>query len=352
MNQKIIDDYFKAVLDSIKNGGTSRFWPFEPGQVDSYFIDLLSINIFEKFKQDKNKFQEALKTLPPNILRWFLLPFAILGLKLAKKYEGYLIKPEEMIDFIITVREVLKEKVKSDPFCLDGKNIILSEQEISKLLKGVNWFDSQERKIVSFLSTDLESFVWSINFDLFTYNINWNGPYMLSDGKMLLVKEFFDLNSPVWKNDISFDKVKVCFLFKEKVDVLIDFMGHIIYSGKIWDKLDKFAVVVDGEQLLNLDEIQKISNYFSQKREQQLEAVNKFSPEQLIRKGTEVYCYMFHNFFDYYREGYQPPKEFEKRLKQDGLKYWNKYKYQEGANQNMTTKYFKRLYDPRNNYTD
>ncbi len=351
LSDEIVEDYLRAIELSVERGGPTEFWPFGPGQVDSYFIDLLAIDIFEKFKQDPNKFKKSLHSLGVGVLRWFLLPFVVLGLKLANKYEGYSAKPEEIINFIAVTKQVLESKVRSDPFCLDEKNVILSCEGIKTLVKGLHWFKGSSRKTASFLSMDLESFVWTINFDIFAYSVYWHGPYQLSANETVLIKSFYDLDTEIWSQD-KYHSVDIIYLFNKKIGVTIDFMNHMAYSTEIWDKLDKFAVVVDGKMVKNLGFVSELSRYFSRQRKEQLQRISKLTPEEIIIKGTEVYYYMFRDFFSFYGEKWQPPKEFFGRLEKWKLKYWHKFKSRSTNEKKLAGVFNRRLYDPRTTFTD
>ena len=345
--QDVVDDYLKAVEVSIERGGDTQFWPFGPGQVDSYFNDLLAINFFGKFRENPGKFKQALSLLSPNMIRWFLLPFTILGLKIAKKEQVYKAEPSEMVAFIETVWCVLKNKVPSDPFCLDEKSLILSEKEINKLSENLHLFDNTESKLGRHLSVDLESFVWAIDFDVFAYGVFWHGPYPFPNKRTLLVKRFLDLNPPFWNLNNLYSNVEIFFVFTSPIDVSIDFMSHLDYSEDIWDSLSSFAVQVNGNSLKNVNDIRWLSEHFSKLRGQQSKKVNNLTPTEIIQKGAEIYYYMFRSFFEYYDEDYAPPKELEDRLKKWGLKYWRKYKSQKTLKEQPIRDLTRRLYDPR-----
>lgn len=348
---RIVEDYLEAITDVVVGGEAQQFWPFSPGQVDSYFIDIFARDIFEKSRQNPEEFKKALSLLPPNLLRWFLLPFVILGLKLTKKYDGYRVTSQEMISFIETVREVLLKMVSSEPFCLDGQNIILTDERIKKINQNLNWFGVSERKVVNLLSLNLESYVWSIDFDLFAYAVIWHGPYSLPRDKVIFAKSFFDLNNPVWRLKQPYFKIDIFYLFNNPIDIRIDFAGHTVYKQKIWDQLVNVAVVVDGKNIKSSNELKIISQEFSNHRDKRVKIINSLSPEKIIRKAIEVYYYMFRNFFNYYKESWTPPKEVEQRLKKVGLKYWQEFALKENYEE-PGEDFFKRLYDPRNDFTD
>src|SRR3989344_1918005 len=348
MNNEIVENYLEAVSQAIGRGGSTKFWPFAPGQTDSYFIDLFAINLFEKFKKSPDRFKEGLFLLPPKVLRWFLLPFVILGLKLARNYEGYKVTEEEMVDFIKCVHEVLKERVQSDPFWMDGKNIILNKRQVESLVRRQHWFQGS-RKQVADLGVNLEFYVWSINFDLFAYGVGWTGPYR-TFGKTLLNKKFIDLNMPVWNINPPFRNIDIYYLFEGEIDTAIDFMSHISYEG-IWEKLADFAVEVDGKNIESLEELGELSKYFSEERKKQVKRVLNLAPEEQIRKSAEIYYYMFHQLFEYFKEDPRPPKAFEERLKKEGLKSWEAFKPKSKAKK-LDINFFRRLYDPRNSFTD
>lgn len=349
---QIIEDYLEAISVSLQRSGVNEFWPFGPGQVDSYFEDILSITLFEKFKEDPQKFKKALSQVPANYLRWYFLPFVVLGLKLARNFDNYQVKNEEMVDFISATWTVLSEKVYSDPFCIDGQSLIIPQGDIEAVIKKQLWLGIIAKKPVNILGMDIEAFVWSIDFDLFAYGVFWHGPYFLSTGQTLLVKSFQDLDSSVWNLKQQYSNIEIFYLFDSKIEATIDFMGHILFKSDIWQYLSKVSVVIDGQSLKSIPEIEQISSYFAAISKTQVEIVKKMKPEELIVKGGEVYYYMLHKFFNYYKEDWRPPETFYFRVKKWGTQYWDQFKPNTSVQKKINNDFFKKLYDPENSFTD
>jgi len=347
----IVEDYLKALIASLQRSGHTEFWPFGPGQVDSYFEDILSVTLFEKFKEDPEKFKEALNLLPANYLRWYFLPFVILGLKLARNYDNFQITNQEMVNLVATVWEVLKGQVSSDPFCLDGKSLVLTADEVKSKLAEKSWLDNSFKKQINILSVDLEAYIWSIDFDIFAYGVFWHGPYF-SEGKTLVIKQFSDLDSSVWDINEKYTNIEILFVFNKEIDITIDFMGHALFSSEIWEYFEKAQVLVDGKPLESISQVAEISEYFASKSSQQVDKIKKMTPEELIIKGGEVYYYMLRKFFEFYKEDWRPPETFYFRVKKWGLQYWDQFKQDVSVVKKPENAFFSRLYDPRNSFTD
>src|SRR3989344_4259792 len=122
MNNQVVEDYLEAVLRSLQNCGESKYWPVAPGQVDAYFNDLLAIEFFDKFKENTGQFKAGLSTVSSHILRWFFLPFTILGLKVAREFNHFKVTESEMASLIEATCEVLASQISSNPFSLDEQN--------------------------------------------------------------------------------------------------------------------------------------------------------------------------------------------------------------------------------------
>ena len=348
----IIDEYLAAVEKAIVNGGETRFWPAAQSQINSYFIDILSESIFDKFKKNPKRCETALLNLPVTVLRWFLCPFVILGLKLACRYDNYPVAKEEMVSFLLIIYEVLRKKVVSHPFCLDRANRIFTREELTNFLLNKKWVECQhqsERGTVNYLSLDLESYVWSINFDIFAYAVFWHGPYHLSDGNTLLVKKFFDLDSEVWQSKVNYSHIDLLFVFNGGIKVEIDFMSHLFYKDLLWEKLKKYAVLVDGKCVIKLREIEKINEHFSKKRREQVLLIEALSPQEIIHRGIEIYYFMFREFFQFYNEDWRPPEKIYQKIEESGLKYWRQFSPKKEGRPPI--EFFRRLYDPRNDFT-
>ncbi|MCL5784731.1 MAG: hypothetical protein M1142_05260 [Patescibacteria group bacterium] len=346
----VIENYLRAIEKLIERGGEKKFWPFAPGQVDSYFIDVFSVNLFEKFKRNREKFKDAFATLNTTVIRWFGLPYVILGLKLANNYEGYCASQEEMTDYIRAVDEVLSKKVYSDPFCLDGQNKTMLDQEAKDKFEKIHRFDARDKKAINIFSSILQSYLWSIEFDAFTYGASWHGPYTV-DSKKMICKTYSDLNAQIWKIQNLPDRVDIFYLFEGDIDWRVGLMELAVFQPDLWDRLDSIGILVDNKTVDNLDNVQKLSEQFSQVRDQQVSLIDGLPPEEIIKKGIEIYYFMFRNFFEFYQESSKPPEVCYQRIKDDGLKYWNAFK-QESVKELMPGKdFFKRLYDPSNNFT-
>jgi len=153
-----INRFIQAIEESFSGLDPKTYWPLNGGQIDAYFDVDEALDMYSRLNKLKEtlSIQEIANLMPQaDIIRIFLEHNAIIGLKVAKKLGIADISTDDRIAYTLFLFDILKHKVKNDIFCLDGKNILLSGSEISKVLKETRWdliTSDEEKKKIAFLT--------------------------------------------------------------------------------------------------------------------------------------------------------------------------------------------------------
>lgn len=329
----------------------SGFWPAPAACIEAYFGDILAVDLFEKFKKDQEQFARALNRIKAEILKLTLYSgWGQIGLKVAKKFEGYQITTKQISDFVVGILDAVARQRPRDPLCLGGTNPVLSRQEIGGLLDKPGWEgagDPKLKKAVAGLNITAESLTWSLFYDINRCGgMRIHGPYQTAEGTMV-VRDFFDLAPPLWKLKNQYPKLQTCLIYDEGIDIQIDFANHIVYDAPIINRLQLYRIVAD-RPLRTLDQIKKLDDYYSARRKRQTAAVNALEPAGIIKKGAEIAWYLLGGFWDFYGQDWQPSELVAKRIKGLGLKYWRRYQKPRPHTRQRT----RLLFDPRNGFID
>src|SRR3989344_283291 len=200
-----IEIFLKAIEEGFTGINPKTFWPLNGGQIDAYFDINESLDMYYRL----NKLRESLSVaeiaqiMPSaDIIRIFLEHNAIIGLKVADKVGAAKISAEERVKYTLFLFEILKQKVKNDIFCLDGKNLLLSKDEVSKIISECPWNQPQneeeKRKIASLVVT-ANNLCYTLFYDIFAAGgFHIHGPYnavqRFGNDTILLIREYHCLN--------------------------------------------------------------------------------------------------------------------------------------------------------------
>lgn len=345
--RQLIRKFVKAIKQAFQNLGCYRLWPAEAAQIQAYSNTFLAAWFFEKYKEDPKKFWEGLKKLRVNHLYSLLYDVVVVGLKVAKGFENYPISQKEIVDFVAFISNTTYKKIQNDIFCVKGTHNVLSKGEISNIIKKTKWIktDKETSKEPSKLSIAADSLDWSLYFDVFAIGgMVAHGPYRCKDG-ILMVKDWFDLNPPIWKIRNKYPKLLMYLIYKPIKDLRFDIMNHFTTKENMPEKLLKFSVIC-GRRTSNIEQIKKLTSYYNRLTIKQTQYINNLKPLDIITKGTEIGYYIYKDFFDYYKMDWRPPKKVYANIKRQGLKHWNRYKSKPSlaTPQNVT------IFDPRSDF--
>jgi len=350
--KELLKKFLLAIKDCFSTMEESTFWPANAAQIEAYFSDIIALNLFKRFKENPKEFKRALSTLRAFTLYASLYHTEIVGLKTAKLYSGYPKTQRDILDFVFSFFDVIESKVKGEVFCLDGTHRILTQKEIKKIEREKKWIKANNaiKREIANLIVSLENLTWALYFDPFPCaGREIHGPYFLGEGKVMLIRDYFNLNpKEIWKIKNKYPSVKMYLIYPKEVNIKLNYANQVKSSQSLKDALISFSIEVNQKQITNLSQISRLFKYFCLLGGKQAEKVNKLSSLEILRKGAEIYYYRYKNFFEYYGEDWHPPAEVYERINKLKLKWWNIFK--SDVRKKKPPQFYVKLFDPRNNF--
>ncbi|MEK6925364.1 MAG: hypothetical protein AABW71_03965 [Nanoarchaeota archaeon] len=358
-NDEEIERFLKAIEESFEGLNPKTNWPLNGAQIDSYFDVDEGLDMYYRIKKlrETKTTKEIAHILPePDIIRIFLQHNAIIGLKVAKKLGIDNISTEERIEYTKFLFDVLKEKVKEDIFCLDGKNTLLEHEEIKKILKSKNWNyvnDTDEKKKISFLTVMANNLVYTTFFDPYmTGGFYLHGPYeakeKFGENTILLIREYHNLQpKELWPElEMPYKKLRILAVYKN-LNIKINFVNHLITKDSIGDKLLAYKILLDDKEI-NLEKVVELIELFHKISSAQTKKVNSWNDLDKVRKGAEIAFYLFKNFREQIGDKWIPENHLEETIKQFGEEFIKRFSFKE--NNIPDTNHWKKAFDPREDY--
>lgn len=349
-----INKFLLAVRKTFSTMDSRTIWPANGPQLESYFADVIAMDMFKKFKDDPNKFHKSLNKINVFALYTSLCNAEISGLKVEKEYEG---SPttQDIIDFYLFFFDILEKKVGTDIFCLNDKHRILSESQVEKIkmdLLQVDHADLEIKKEIAKLILALESLIWALYYDLFPCaGSERHGPYSVEKENVILVRDYFNIDpSEIWPIDNKYSSIKIFLKYPKNTDIKINLNNQIRSSKPLRNELISFLIYVDGEKVTSLSEIRSLFQYFSGLVEKQAKRVNTLPPIKIMEKGAEIYYYRYKNLYKDHKEDWHPPRQIYNRIDGFRLRFWNYYKA--NKDKKKPASYYAKILDPRNDFVD
>lgn len=345
-NQKI-DAFLDAIVSLHKDMDFSSFWPMNPPQLQASYSDLLALQFYQKYRENQDYFGKAMANLGPNLIRSLLYQVGVLGLKVANYRKTAKISQIELVKYVVFLLDIVASKMNSDEFGRDGFYQVLNENQVRGVCNLLKWKtveNLEESRKIANLGISLEALVWSLQFDTFrTAGTLIHGPYFQKEGT-LVIKDFIKLKSLVWGNNMFTNKLSLYLLYRPGFSLKFNYGGQqVSYSDSPVDALIKYAIKIDGAD----DELDpKMEKVVEKIRARQVKLVESFSPIEIIKKGAEIYFFMYKEFFDYYQVNWRPLKEIYQRIETKGQHYLDMYR-DEGK---IEPDFYRKQFDPRNNY--
>lgn len=354
-----IDKFLLAIEQSFEGLNPRTNWPLNGAQIDSYFDVDEALDMYYRIKnlRETKTLKEIAEIMPaPDIIRIFLQHNAIIGLKVAKKLKIDEISIQERVDYTLFLFQILREKVKGDIFCLDGKNTLLDNKELKDLLKSTTWNYIQEmhdKKKISFLTISANSMVYSLYFDPYmTGGFYIHGPYDVSPefggDALLLVREYHNLcPKELWPDlEMPYTKLKILAVYKD-LDLKINFVNHPITKDSIGDKLVAYNIYLDNQEI-NLSNIDELTKLFHKISSSQTKKINSWNNLDKVRMGAKIVFYLFKDFRELMGDTWIPKNYIEQTIEEFGDEFIKKFDFSGKKIPNL--EHWKRAFDPREDY--
>lgn len=264
-------------------------WPVRSGRVTPLFLDIFTkelLNDLDILKKQKTNGEIArLLTNPTFIVK---LSYYILK---GMRELGY--TKEEQRNKMLFLFSLAKELKKGSLFNSNRKNIILSEEELAKILHTklikANTEDSGNlHKFFSVLWAYLET-IYFINH----VSCEIHGPYVYENSKYIL-RDYFNLRPiDLWEecNEFPYENISVITKYKD-TDLTFDLFNNSFPTKlNLVDNLSEYSVLADGKEI-DIEEITNLTKILSNIIQNITKKVDSFSSQELaIRYAEASYWY-------------------------------------------------------------
>lgn len=358
-NQEI-ENFLTAINEAFSGMDTRTSWPLNGGQITAYFNVDEALDIYYRLNKLKKEIslEKIAGLMPaPDIIRIFLQNSAIFGLKVADKLAIKKINIRDRVNFTLFLFDILKQKVKNDIFCLDGKNLLLDDNQVKKTLSETKWnapLSNQEKKDIAFLTITANNLCYTLFYDIYmTGGFYIHGPYDASkqfgENTILVIRNYHDLNPvKIWPDlKMPYQKIKIYAIYNN-LDFELNFANQPISTTSVGDKLIAYKIYLDNKEI-TLNQINQLTELFSRIASKQTKETNSLSDLDKVRKGSEIAFYLFKKIREYMGDKWYPSEakeQIEETIKKFGDKFIKEFKYQEKP----SLEHWKKSYDPRNNY--
>ncbi|MFA6268531.1 MAG: hypothetical protein WCW13_05370 [archaeon] len=339
MDSNKMTDFFTSLTNAIDKTDSGTFWPGGGGQIGSSFlkVDARDLhNQLQALKKNKTASEATTYFYNPSTIRYVAVGNFIIGLKmLIRDNIITLDSAKESLDFFF---DILDQKVSTDPFCLNNKNIWFNKNQINQVLNEVNFkkVDLVEQTVVSRLVIALNSLVWSFYYDIYVESgFEFHGPYSVeyeNNEYKLIIRDYHDLRpAALWEkaNNFGYKSIKLYLLYSD-VNIGIDYFMHEFSDKPLRTNLAFCAVeTVDtagNTKFFPINEVTPIAESAEEIAFEQVNYVNQLETIEKINMGARICYYQLKSFRDALGINWEPPQEVFDLIKQKGLERWEKFK--------------------------
>ncbi|MFA6268887.1 MAG: hypothetical protein WC652_03685 [archaeon] len=319
------DDYLKSVEFAYsKTAGES--WPTRGKKLMGSYTMLAALNQLDLLNKAKKKFsakQIAELFWSTTQIRYLITGEFVIGLKISEREfkKPSLKKIATATEYLLSL---LKLKTVEDPFCLNGKNNVLTQKEIQAVILSKE-LTSECLPEIKMLSISLASLSWAFGYDIhFSNFMEIYGPYSIGESQQLIIREFnFKEIKSVWKNAPSLpERVKIYLLYNN-ADIVNDWELHL-ESKSEFDLVKAKVILVEGgnDKIPSLDEIKDLVQRSNEATLQQVNYVNSLSILEKVRKGAMLSSLRTKGLADALNVDWKPGKEIEKVIVSKAESIW------------------------------
>ena len=354
-----VDLFLRAINESFSTIDVKTTWPLSGAQIDAYFDVDEALDMYYRIKNlRKTKTTKEIAEMLPSadVLRLALQHNLIIGLKVANKLGIASISVQEREEYVNFLFEILESKVHGDIFCLDGKNSLLTKEEIKSILNNSSWNvpKSDDQKKIAFLTVMANTLCHSLYYDEFmTGGFYIHGPYdtfeKFGKGTFLLIRDYHNIcPKEIWSDlPYSYKSLRICAIYKD-LDLRLNFLNHPMSNQSVPDKLVAYKLYLDNNEI-SIDKTDELLDLFQKVISLQTKKITSLSPLDKVRKGIEIEYYLFRDFRTSMGDDWKPPISIEKTIETFGDSFLKKFAYKD-LNHNPHVNHWIKIFDPRNDY--
>ena len=313
----LVDDFKEAILEVWqRDGGTT--WPIDLNSVSHLFIgdfDKELLEDIQALQQQGMTVNEIsrLFVMPQRIIR-LIMPFVqgmgALGLSRDKRAEH--------VHYLLSLVDELKY---GEPSNRDGRNIVLSPEESSKVINKSRFSpsDDQSSRLVHLLCGVLWAFSETLFFKTHGFVREFHGPYLRpGEDRQYLIRDFVCLKPvEIWEecSKLRYSNARVVTSY-DQLDFAIDIYNHVsIPKGENFVKsLHSYYIECDGK-LLNLKEIEQLYRELSEALGAVSKRVEAMSWDMRTEKYAEIFWYSKKNLKDRLAKSWSLPEKIRTKIR-------------------------------------
>ncbi|HLZ60598.1 MAG TPA: hypothetical protein VKR06_26940 [Ktedonosporobacter sp.] len=225
-------------------------WPIRSGRIGRLCLGEFSHEFFDDihFLQQEMTIGQIAQLFGYPTRLWRMSHHLLTGMRLRS------MPLETLQESILTVLDLISHLKYGDPYCSNGANIIWSPTRVSdesQTLRPVEGAAAMARTIHQ-LAAVLWAYTECLYFVAHELSVEIHGPYTLSDGKSLLVRDFFDLRpQALWPGLdclLTVDTVRILTTY-QRFDAHLDVYNNLRLDShlRLTDELRFSSVLIDGE---------------------------------------------------------------------------------------------------------
>lgn len=265
-------------------------WPIRSGRIGRLCFDEFSREFFEDIqilRREKTDEQIAKLFGTPTRL-WRMSHHLLTGLRLRSR------PLEALQESVLTLLDLIKPLKYGDPYCSDGTNIIWSPAQVSQALPALQPLEgTMMARAIHQLAAVLWAYTECLYFVAHELSVEIHGPYTLSDGKSLLVRDFFDLHPhALWPELdclLTINTVRILTTYRQ-LRAHLDVYNNLHFDSnmRLTNELSAAVVLIDGEPA-DLPRIQQLIEEASSAIRAISSQVNGWSLAEIARQYILIF---------------------------------------------------------------
>lgn len=305
----------ESIIVPLANTDTDK-WPIRSGRISRLCLGEFSSEFFKDIdclrEQHKSiSFIAELFRTPTHL--WRMSHHLLNGLRLLS------MPLEDQQRAMLTVLDLIECLKYDDLFCLSGANMLWSPAQVADMVDTLQPFEEPgAARLIHQLAGVLWAYAESLYFVAHELALEIHGPYQVSGGRLLLVRDFFELHPyPLWPSIDSLvphQTVRIIVLYKH-LDMHLDVYNNLyIDPGKrLLDEALSYLVLID-DHPASLTQIRQLTMEASIAIEAISKKVNSWSLEEIVWQYIHIFWWRKAVLSVALQKDWEPPEEVLQRV--------------------------------------